>query len=129
RGAGRFRAGRRGTLFQFRPGDRTGGVVRPQGAHREMRAGRGRLHRAAIRAFFPAAAFSDAGGEAVVRGMIPQEKGGGGMTCLPASTEKKLGLVIDLDICVGCQACVTSCKEWNSGGLMAPLTDIDPYGG
>jgi Fe-S-cluster-containing dehydrogenase component len=51
------------------------------------------------------------------------------MTCLPASTEKKLGLVIDLDTCVGCQACVTSCKEWNSGGHMAPLTDIDPYGG
>ena len=51
------------------------------------------------------------------------------MTCLPASTEKKLGLVIDLDTCVGCQACVTSCKEWNTGGHMAPLTDIDPYGG
>jgi sulfite dehydrogenase (quinone) subunit SoeB len=51
------------------------------------------------------------------------------MTCLPATTERKLGLVIDLDTCVGCQACVTSCKEWNTGGLMAPLTDIDPYGG
>ncbi|MEP9386430.1 4Fe-4S dicluster domain-containing protein [Mesorhizobium sp. KR9-304] len=51
------------------------------------------------------------------------------MTCLPASTERKLGLVIDLDTCVGCQACVTSCKEWNTGGHMAPLTDIDPYGG
>ena len=51
------------------------------------------------------------------------------MTCLPAQTEKKLGLVIDLDTCVGCQACVTACKEWNTGGHMAPLTDIDPYGG
>jgi Fe-S-cluster-containing dehydrogenase component len=51
------------------------------------------------------------------------------MTCLPASTERKLGLVIDLDTCVGCQACVTACKEWNTGGHMAPLTDIDPYGG
>jgi len=50
------------------------------------------------------------------------------MTCHPAATEKKLGLVIDLDTCVGCQACVTSCKEWNTGGHMAPLTDIDPYG-
>ena len=50
------------------------------------------------------------------------------MTCVPASTEKKLGLVIDLDTCVGCQACVTSCKEWNTGGHMAPLTDLDPYG-
>ncbi|TIT70870.1 MAG: ferredoxin, partial [Mesorhizobium sp.] len=36
------------------------------------------------------------------------------MTCLPAHTEKKLGLVIDLDTCVGCQACVTACKQWNT---------------
>lgn len=51
------------------------------------------------------------------------------MTCLPSHTDKKLGLVIDLDTCVGCQACVTACKEWNTGGHMAPLTDTDPYGG
>ncbi|TPK91096.1 MULTISPECIES: 4Fe-4S dicluster domain-containing protein [unclassified Mesorhizobium] len=51
------------------------------------------------------------------------------MTCLPSHTDKRLGLVIDLDTCVGCQACVTACKEWNTGGHMAPLTDIDPYGG
>lgn len=50
------------------------------------------------------------------------------MTSVPATTERKLGLVIDLDTCVGCQACVTSCKEWNTGGSMAPLTDFDPYG-
>jgi Fe-S-cluster-containing dehydrogenase component len=51
------------------------------------------------------------------------------MTSYPAKTEKSLGLVIDLDSCVGCQACVTSCKEWNTSGHMAPLTDIHPYGG
>lgn len=51
------------------------------------------------------------------------------MTCIPASTDRQLGLVIDLDTCVGCQACVISCKEWNSGGHMAPLTDTNPYGG
>lgn len=50
------------------------------------------------------------------------------MTKVPQSTDKKLGLVIDLDTCVGCQACVTNCKEWNSGGHMAPLTDVDAYG-
>lgn len=50
------------------------------------------------------------------------------MTTLPATTEKKLGLVIDLDTCVGCQACVTSCKEWNTFGYSALLSDIDPYG-
>ena len=50
------------------------------------------------------------------------------MTTLPATTQKKLGLVIDLDICVGCHACAVSCKEWNSGGHAAPLTDLDAYG-
>lgn len=48
------------------------------------------------------------------------------MTTLPASTKKKLGLVIDLDICVGCQACATSCKEWNTQGYSAPLNDDKP---
>ncbi len=50
------------------------------------------------------------------------------MTTLPADTEKRLGLVIDLDICVGCHACAVNCKEWNTGGHMAPLTDLNPYG-
>ena len=42
------------------------------------------------------------------------------MTALPQTTAKKLGLVIDLDTCVGCQACVTACKGLNvesSSGL------------
>ena len=50
------------------------------------------------------------------------------MTALPTSTGTKLGLVIDLDICVGCHACAVNCKEWNTGGHSAPLTDQDPYG-
>jgi len=51
------------------------------------------------------------------------------MTGLPRSVpEKRLGLVIDLDTCVGCHACVVSCKEWNTGGHPAPLSDLDPYG-
>jgi len=50
------------------------------------------------------------------------------MTDLPAQTVIKLGLVIDLDICVGCHACAVNCKEWNAGGHMAPLTDLNPYG-
>jgi Fe-S-cluster-containing dehydrogenase component len=51
------------------------------------------------------------------------------MTSLPKSPPaKKLGLVIDLDICVGCHACAVSCKEWNAGGHSAPLTDFEPYG-
>ena len=50
------------------------------------------------------------------------------MTSLPAQTAKKFGLVIDLDTCVGCHACATSCKEWNAGGYSAPLTDQDAHG-
>jgi sulfite dehydrogenase (quinone) subunit SoeB len=50
------------------------------------------------------------------------------MTSLPAPAKKKLGLVIDLDICVGCHACAVACKEWNEGGDFGPLADDDPYG-
>jgi len=50
------------------------------------------------------------------------------MTALPAPAQKKLGLVIDLDTCVGCHACAVACKEWNAGGIAGPLTDEDPYG-
>ena len=50
------------------------------------------------------------------------------MTELPKKTNKKLGLVIDLDICVGCHACAVSCKEWNTSGHSSPLHDVEPYG-
>lgn len=51
------------------------------------------------------------------------------MTSLPANRgPKRLGLLIDLDICVGCHACATNCKEWNTGGHSAPLTDMNAYG-
>ena len=50
------------------------------------------------------------------------------MTDLPPPSRKKLGLVIDLDTCVGCHACAVACKEWNAGGIAGPLTDERPYG-
>lgn len=50
------------------------------------------------------------------------------MTSLPAPAAKKLGLVIDLDTCVGCHACAVACKEWNDGGDFGPLLDKEPYG-
>lgn len=51
------------------------------------------------------------------------------MTSLPTvTTGKKLGLVIDLDVCVGCHACAVICKEWNTGGYGSALSDQDPYG-
>ena len=53
------------------------------------------------------------------------------MTALPAQpTGVKLGLVIDLDTCVGCHACVVSCKGWNTQSPTgAPLSDQNAYGG
>ena len=40
----------------------------------------------------------------------------------------QLALVIDLNVCVGCHACVTSCKEWNTSGTAGYLADMHPYG-
>jgi len=45
----------------------------------------------------------------------------------PRPGDRKLGLVIDLDTCVGCHACAVNCKEWNASGHSAPLTDRNPY--
>ena len=53
------------------------------------------------------------------------------MTALPAHPSPvKLGLVIDLDTCVGCHACVVSCKGWNTqSSTGAPLSDQNAYEG
>jgi Fe-S-cluster-containing dehydrogenase component len=41
----------------------------------------------------------------------------------------RLGLVVDLDACVGCHACATACKEWNAGSAMAGgVPDYAPQG-
>jgi Fe-S-cluster-containing dehydrogenase component len=45
----------------------------------------------------------------------------------PSEGDRKLGLVIDLDTCVGCHACAVNCKEWNTSGHSAPLTDLEPW--
>ncbi|MDN7673126.1 4Fe-4S dicluster domain-containing protein [Burkholderia oklahomensis] len=39
----------------------------------------------------------------------------------------QMALVIDLNVCVGCHACVTSCKEWNTSGEAGALSDARPY--
>ena len=50
------------------------------------------------------------------------------MTTLPPPSPKKLGLVIDLDTCVGCHACAVACKQWNDGGQFGALPDENPRG-
>ena len=40
----------------------------------------------------------------------------------------QLALVIDLNVCVGCHACVTNCKQWNTSGAAGALTDLEPFG-
>ena len=40
----------------------------------------------------------------------------------------RLGLVVDLDKCVGCNACAIACKQWNTSGTSGSLTDYRPYG-
>jgi len=50
------------------------------------------------------------------------------MTALPPPSPKKLGLVIDLDTCVGCHACAVACKQWNDGGQFGPLPVENPRG-
>ncbi|MEM7072022.1 MAG: 4Fe-4S dicluster domain-containing protein [Pseudomonadota bacterium] len=50
------------------------------------------------------------------------------MTNLPPEPKTKLGLVIDLDTCVGCHACVIACKGWNTEHYGTPLSDVDAYG-
>jgi sulfite dehydrogenase (quinone) subunit SoeB len=49
------------------------------------------------------------------------------VTALPPPAPRKLGLVIDLDTCVGCHACAVACKQWNSGGIAGPVTDENAY--
>jgi Fe-S-cluster-containing dehydrogenase component len=44
----------------------------------------------------------------------------------PETLARQLALVIDLNVCVGCHACVTSCKQWNTSGAAGPLVDDRP---
>ena len=47
---------------------------------------------------------------------------------LPPPSQKKLGLVIDLDTCVGCHACAVAARNGTPAASPAPLTDENPYG-
>jgi len=70
--------------------------------------------------------------QTLMKGMLhcALEKNKIAMTTLPQKSDNpKLGLVIDLDVCVGCHACAVNCKEWNAGGHSGPLTDWNAYSG
>jgi len=59
----------------------------------------------------------------------PGGRGSDTVRAAPGETlAKQLALVIDLNVCVGCHACVTSCKQWNTSGSAGPLADEKPYG-
>src|ERR1700756_4458085 len=92
-----------------------------------MRAG-GSGHDGAVLPAVDAAAAA-AGARSALWRLVPPQAGEQAMTSLPAaSSPRKLGLVIDLDICVGCHACAVACKEWNDGGQFGPLPAENPYG-
>ena len=60
--------------------------------------------------------------------LAPSDGGGQNARALPGETlAKQLALVIDLNVCVGCHACVTSCKQWNTSGSAGPLADENAY--
>ena len=111
------RQARRRADFQFGPGHRAGGLVRRARADLHGRCRGARADVAAVRRRSGSARHGgrDAGSQAFFAG-----KGSGKMT--------QLALVIDLNVCVGCHACVTSCKEWNTSGSAGPLSDRTPYG-
>jgi Fe-S-cluster-containing dehydrogenase component len=48
--------------------------------------------------------------------VVPATDKTGAPAARSATLARQLALVIDLDVCVGCQACVVSCKQWNSAG-------------
>ncbi len=60
--------------------------------------------------------------------MARRDEGRVAMTMLPPVAPVKLGLVIDLDTCVGCHACAVACKQWNDGGQFGPLPDERAFG-
>lgn len=61
----------------------------------------------------------------------PQDHAPSPLPPTPSATPgrtRQLALVIDLEVCVGCHACVTNCKQWNTSGDAGPLADLNPYG-
>ena len=68
------------------------------------------------------------GGAAAAPALVEQRAGGSVRAEQGETLAKQLALVIDLNVCVGCHACVTSCKQWNTSGAAGPLADQNAYG-
>ena len=66
---------------------------------------------------------------------MPDDAVSGGADLMRSSTSPPFASVMmiifqgsDLNVCVGCHACVTSCKQWNTSGSAGPLADLNAYG-
>jgi Fe-S-cluster-containing dehydrogenase component len=81
--------------------------------------GAGTASRGAMKAAAPSPQPSPASGRGSNTGTVRAAPG--------ETLAKQLALVIDLNVCVGCHACVTSCKQWNTSGSAGPLADERPY--
>ena len=91
---------------------------------------RSRRRRAAIRAAAAAAGISSR--RPTCFASAPQfrrRQGGSAMTCLPAHTDEEARPGHRPRHLRRLPGLRDRCKEWNTGGHMAPLTDLDPYGG
>ena len=122
-------AGERRTRVEFRSDHRPGRLVRRARAHLQGRGGRAEADLAAVRR--RAGGARDRAGHAAPGAPISQAGRRGDDPARGRRAElamTQLALVIDLNVCVGCHACVTSCKEWNTSGSAGPLADLNPYG-
>ncbi len=113
-GAARHR--RHGAHLQFRPGNRPSGWY-------DVRV---RIYPAA--ADEPEQTSPQFPALVRVPGVAPRRRGWLAYFAGGSERMTQLALVIDLNVCVGCHACVTSCKQWNTSGAAGPLADLNAYG-
>ena len=98
-------------ISNCRPGDRPGRLVRRARAH--LGAAEPSEPRRRPRRSLNAAALPD-DRRAAARCFAASRRLAGESRRRRAHAVTQLALVIDLNVCVGCHACVTTCKQWNT---------------
>ena len=111
-------AGGGSAAVELRPDHRPGRLVRRARAHLHGRGRRAGARPGRSSSAMQAVPGMPARAEAARLDGRGRMQGGSAMT--------QLALVIDLNVCVGCHACVTSCKQWNTSGSAGPLADDRP---